>query len=445
MLLPPEAAPLLALFAAEFTSPTAARVHVLTAAAILTTGRRTVAGVLRTLRHLAPGHATAYRRVLSRAEWSGLALGCALARLVVARLPADAPVLLVGDDTVDGHTGRTVYGKARHRDPVRSSHAFTAWRYGHKWVVLAVLVRFPFAARPWALPVLVDLYRSGADDLARGRPHRTPAQVMCRLLRLLLIRVPGRRFVFAGDAGYGSHEVARFCRRHRARLTLVSKLHPEANLYDPPGPYRGVGRPPAKGARRAKPSQAAGPDARRDELTVDWYGGGTRKVGVVGEAAHWFKSGRGLVALRWVSVHDRTGTHRDEFLYATDPALTPAQIVGYYCGRWSIETTFQEVRAHLGLETTRGRCAKTVTRAAPCLFGLYTVVALIYDVTPAALRTGAIAWPGKMTVTFSDALACVRRRTWSEGVLRQAGCGPGLAELPDQVRELLLTTLAPAA
>ena len=208
MLLPPEAAPLLALFAAEFTAPTAARFHTLLAAALLTTGRRTVAGVLRTLRHLAPGHATAYRRVLSRAEWSGLALGCALARLVVARLPADAPVLLVGDDTVDGHTGRTVYGKARHRDPTRSSHAYTAWRYGHRWVVLAVLVRFPFAARPWALPVLVDLYRSEADDLARGRPHRTPAQVMCALLRLLLIRVPGRRFVFAGDSAFGSHEVA---------------------------------------------------------------------------------------------------------------------------------------------------------------------------------------------------------------------------------------------
>ena len=168
-------------------------------------------------------------------------------------------------------------------------------------------------------------------------------------------------------------------------------------------------------------------------------------LAVVGEAAHWFKSGHGLVALRWVSVRDRTGTHRDEFLYATDPALTPAEIVGYYCGRWNIETTFQEVRAHLGLETTRGRCAKTVTRAAPCLFGLYSVVALIYDATPAALRSGAIEWPGKATVTFSDALACVRRRAWSEGVLRQAGGGPGLAELPDQVRELLLTTLAPAA
>ena len=68
MLLPPETAPLLALFAAGSTAPTAALFHTLFAAALLTTGRRTVAGVFRTLRHLAPRHVTAYRRVLSRAE-----------------------------------------------------------------------------------------------------------------------------------------------------------------------------------------------------------------------------------------------------------------------------------------------------------------------------------------------------------------------------------------
>ena len=445
MILPPEAAPLLAAFAAEFTRPTAARFELLLAATLLTTGRRTVAGVLRTMRHLAPGHVTAYRRVLSRAEWSGLALGCALARLIIARLPDGEPVRLVGDDTVDGHTGRTVYGKARHRDPVRSSHSYTAWRYGHRWVVLAVLVRFPFAARPWALPVLVDLYRSAEDNNVRHRRHRTPAQLMCRLLRLLLIRVPGRRFVFAGDSGFGSHEVARFFVRHRRRLTLVSKLHPAANLYDPPGPYAGVGRPRVKGRRRASPAEAAGPGASRERLTVRWYGGGTREVAVVGEAASWYKSGRGLVPLRWVAVRDLSGTHRDEVFYTTDVGLSPAEVVEQYCGRWNIETTFEELRAHLGLETTRGRCAKTVLRAAPCLFGLYSVVALLYAAAPAGQRQGRVEWPGKAAVTFSDALTCVRRRMWADGVFPQAGCARGLEKIPEEIRELLLTTLAPAA
>jgi hypothetical protein len=152
-----------------FTSPTYQRFSTLLVAAILTTGRRTVANLLRTLRQLAPGHPADYRRVLSRAPWSGLALGCALARFLLDHVLPDGPVFLVGDDTVDGHPGRTVYGKARHRDPVRSTHSYTAWRYGHKWVVLAVLVKFLFAARPWALPVLIGLYRSPEADRKRRR------------------------------------------------------------------------------------------------------------------------------------------------------------------------------------------------------------------------------------------------------------------------------------
>src|SRR5919107_348385 len=94
------------------------------------------------------------------------------------------PAPVVGDDTLTEHRGKKVYGKARHRDAVRSSHSYTAWRYGHKWVVLAVLVKFPFAARRWALPVLVDLYRTPEVDRVEKRTHKTPAQLMCRLLRL---------------------------------------------------------------------------------------------------------------------------------------------------------------------------------------------------------------------------------------------------------------------
>ena len=262
-ILPLGTLPLLVEFAPAFTRPTFRRFVVLAAAAILTPDRHTLANLLRTLGRLAPGHRATYQRVLSRAPWSGLELGIALAGFLLRHLVPDGPVVLVGDDTVDGHPGAKVYAKARHRDPVRSTHAYTAWRWGHKWVVLAVLVRFPLAARPWALPVLVDLYRSEEDDRRRRRPHRTPAQLMCRLLRLLLMRLPDRRFVFVGDSGYGTHEVARFARRHRARLTLVSKLHPEANLFDPPPPYRGLGRPRVKGERRPKPHEAVEAARRR--------------------------------------------------------------------------------------------------------------------------------------------------------------------------------------
>ena len=445
MILPPEAHPLVQVLAPHFTNPTYQRFSTLLVGALLTTGRRTVANLLRTLRHLAPGHRTGYQRVLSRAPWSGLALGCALMRFVLDHLAPDGPVMLVGDDTVDGHKGKCVYGKARHRDAVRSSHSYTAWRYGHKWVVLAVLVKFPFATRPWALPVLIDLYRTPEVSKAEGVRHRTPAQLMCRLLRVLLIRFPGRVFVFAGDSGYGAHEVARFCHRHRAQLTLVSKLHPDANLFDPPPPYAGKGRPRVKGKRRPKPRAAVAAATAFTRLEVGWYGGGKRRVEILDGTGHWYKSGAGLVPLRWVFVRDTSGTHRDEYFFTTDPDLTPAAVIGHYCGRWNIETTFQEARSALGLETTHGWREKTVLRAGPCLLGLYAVVAILFHTLPESKRVGAVSWPGKATVTFSDALCAVRRWLWAEAVLPQARDGTALQKLPEPIRELLMTTLAPAA
>jgi len=434
-------------FASVFTRPTARRFLTLLGAGILAVGRRTVANLLRTAGSLAAGAASSYRRVFSQARWSSIRLACVLARRIIDLLPADAAIVLVGDDTVFAHPGRHVFGKARHRDPVRSSHAYTAWRYGHKWVVLAVLVRFPFALRPWALPVLVALYRSEDDDRRERRRHRTPAQHAIRLLRLMFHWFPSRRFVFVGDSAYGTHEMARFCQRHRERLALVSKLHPEANLFAPAPAYRGQGRPRVKGARLPKPQAAVAAAKRRRHRTVAWYGGGTRRVETVSGNGCWYKAGAGVVPIRWVFVHDRDGTHRQEFFYttATDPAFAVRQIVETYTGRWNIETTFQETRSGLHLETTRGWSRSTVLRAAPCLFGLYSVVAMLYAALPREHRLGRIAWPGKASVTFSDALSAVRRWLWAEGVFSHLPDGLSVKKLPPPIREVLYAALAPAA
>jgi hypothetical protein len=263
----------------------------------------------------------------------------------------------------------------------------------------------------------------------------------------VLLRFPGRTFVLVGDSSYGTHAVARFCHRHRGRLTLVSKLCPDANLFHPPPPYTGLGRPRVKGGRLPKPRQAVSHLRRqsRTRLTVGWYGGGTRRVAVVTGTGHWYKAGHGLVPLRWVFVEDRTGTHRDEYLFTTDPALAPADVIGLYTARWNIETTLQECRSCLGLETTRGWCRRTVLRAAPCLFGLYSVVAVLFHALPAEQRSGAVRWPGKAGVTFSDALTAVRRWLWSEGVFPGAGADVAVQQLPPGVRELLLSALTPAS
>ena len=51
---------------------------------------------------------------------------------------------------------------------------------------------------------------------------------------------------------------------------------------------------------------------QRQKLTVNWYGGQSRRVEVVTGTGHWYQSGAGRVEVLWVFVHDLTGTHRDE-------------------------------------------------------------------------------------------------------------------------------------
>jgi hypothetical protein len=342
--IPAEALALLQPLAGAFTAPTFRRFVLLLLSAILTTGRRTVQNLLRGTRSLSEGDDSSYHRVLSFAKWQGLRLAALFARLVLLRFRPGRRVELVGDDTVCEHKGKKVWGKGRHRDPVRSTHTYTAWRWGHKWVVLAVLVRFPFANRPWALPVLVALYRTPKDNEVAGRRPRTPAQLMRRLLRVLLRWFPRHPFPFAGDDGYGPHELARFAQGQKGRLTLVSHFHGNAALYEAPPPYTGHGRPRVKGTKLPAPQEVVAQSART-RLRVGWYGGGRRTVEVVSGVGHWYQSGAGLVELRWVYVHDLTGTHRDEYFYSTDASMTPKQLIEAYTRRWNIETTFQEARA----------------------------------------------------------------------------------------------------
>jgi hypothetical protein len=243
-----------------------------------------------------------------------------LAKFLLDHYVPEGPVFLAGDDTVDEHRGDKVHGKSCHRDPVRSTHSFTAYRWGHKWVVLTILVKFSFATRPWALPVLVALYRGAekvksqskklkdktkakAKQRARRKAeaaqprHKTPSELMRQLLAVLIHWFPDRRFVFAGDGGYGTHALARFAHRHQRHLSLVSLFYPDANLYDPPPLVVGkrTGRPRKKGDKRPTPETVVAATAAPTALNVSWYGGGRREVEVVHGTGHWFKSGKGLV------------------------------------------------------------------------------------------------------------------------------------------------------
>ncbi len=448
----PDALPILSLFAPAFSSSVFPRAQLLAVACILTVGSCTLANLLRTLGCLAPGHSSAYRRLFSQRRWSLFALGRALLGWILDHLVGPGPVYLAGDDTVAEHPGDHVYGKGCHRDAVRSSHSFTAFRWGHKWLVLAVLVRLPGTNRPWALPFFVVLCHSVKEDQKHNRRHKTTTQVLAQMLLVLSRWFPERSFVLAADGAFACHELAKLCARPRYRLSLVSRFYANAALYDKPAEVKltakgkkPVGRPRVKGAKRDTPEQAVAKAKDRQRLRVDWYGGGRRDVEVVSDTGQWYKAGQGLVAVRWVYVHDLSGTHRDEYFFSTDGNLSAKDLIAIYVRRWNLETTFQEMRSYVGLETTRGWKKQTVLRVEPCLFGMYSVIVCLASQMPGKYRRRGVEWEGKEEMTFSDAMTGVRKWLWREWVFAAAGCGNALANLPGRFQEVILNGLAPAA
>ncbi len=228
----------------------------------------------------------------------------------------------------------------------------------------------------------------------------------------------------------------------------MSLLHPRAHLCQPPPPRRRgqMGRRRVRGDKLPHPQEVAAA-ARRRRGTVGWYGGKRRRVEFVTQAAHWYKATEGLVPIRWVFVHDLEGTHEDRYFYSTDPALSPSGIISLYTGRWSIEVTFQEAKQHLGLAGPRNRKDKSVLRTAPCLLGLFSVVALLFHrhAGGRAPRPRAYPWYAKAEVTFSDALTDVRRLLWRETVFTGSSQNAPLKKLSPKIRDALLDQLSLAA
>jgi hypothetical protein len=135
----------------------------------------------------------------------------------------------------------------------------------------------------------------------------------------------------------------------------------------------------------------------------------------------WHQTKTGPVSLRWALVRyeamnertRKTTVHVTAFL-CSETNATAAEIVERFVSRWNIEVTFEEIRAHLGFETQRHGSRRAVERTTPCLFGLFSLVALMAKTLhPETLPVQQSRWYQKEEATFSDALAAVRLHLWN--------------------------------
>ena len=441
-IVPPVLVSLMAAFRSFFTAPVWDHVLVLVTGAILTPGKRTVSAVLRIMGLSEAADFALYHHVLSQAHWDSRAIARKLLSLIMERLLPAGPVIIGIDDTIERRWGEKIAARGIYRDPVRSSHGHFVKASGLRWLSFMAMVPLPWTTRRWALPFLTILAPSQRYDDTKGRRHKTLTDWARQGILQVKRWLPNRLIVIVADSSFAVIELIAAVRQH---VCFITRLRLDANLYAPPPERRPRqrGRPSKKGRKLPKLTEVLANKATVWTTIVmpEWYGGKRCRLEFTNATAVWYHSGLPPLPIRWVLVRDPAGIRKPQAFLCTDLNATPATILGWYVQRWSMETTFQETREHLGVETQRQWSDLAIARTTQALFGLFSLITLWTAEAKAALHPRIAAWYVKDDPTFSDAIATVRRRLWSVPNLAISRINPENVEIPSPLLQRLIEAL----
>ncbi|ABU57042.1 IS701 family transposase [Roseiflexus castenholzii] len=419
--------------------------------AILAPGKRTVTSALRVMGLSDDAQFQNYHRVLNRAVWSPYAASRILLRLLVdAFVPSDTAIVLGLDDHIERRRGAKIKAKGIYRDPVRSSRSFFVKTSGLRWLCLMLLAPIPWAQRVWALPFLTVLAPSERCHQELGKRHKQLTDWARQIIFQVRQWLPERVLVVVADSSYAALELLAACQGLPNPVTVVTRLRLDAALYDTAyvHPAGRPGRPRKKGARQPTLEQRlSDPTTDWQHTSVRWYGGTTRTVRLASATAVWYHSGLPPVSIRWVLITDPDGKFEAQALLSTNPAATPKEIVEWFVMRWQVEVTFEEARAHLGIETQRQWSDLAILRTTPVLLGLFSLVTLFahHLLQAGELPVRQAAWYTKALPTFSDTLAFVRKQLWPVTISWMSPAEADMVKIPKSLLVRLTDALAYAA
>jgi hypothetical protein len=390
---------------------------VLLVGTFLTRGRRTVTTALRLSGHTHDPAVTLFHHVLNRARWVPLAVAHRLLLVLVTRfVPPDAPVEIVVDEHLERRWGPQITKRGHYRDPLLSGKGLNVANSGLRWIVFALVVHVPWTVRPWALPFLAVCMTPPQLDTQRQHRHRSVPAVAGLMLQRICSWLPGRPIKLLGDNTYGSIELGLVA--HDKQVALISPLRLDANLFAPaPARLPGqMGAPRVKGAALPKLEVILhDPQTEWTTIALPWYDGRLKQIQYCSGTALWYHGGKRPLPLRWVLVRDPSGCYEPRAFRCTAPQQEPISIITDYLKRWTLEVTFEESRAHLGIETQRQWSDKAIERSTPALLGLYSLVALFGQALhpDGQIPIAQAAWYPKSRATFGDVLMAVRRALWN--------------------------------
>lgn len=399
--------------------------------------RRTITGIIGAAGDGAGKHYSSYHRLFSVAQWSLDEMGMLVLALIEEFL-GEGVVMLALDDTLTRKRGPKVFGAGMHYDPLCSSKKRVTTNWGLNWVVLGVLVEFPF--RPghvYCLPILFRLYLNEKSAVKHRRVYRTRSELALQMLQLLCGQRKHKRFHLVADSAYGGQIVGSGLPQNcdlTSRFALNSRLYAAAPARD----VTKRGRPRVRGEKLPTPKGMLALRCRH--VTLDIYGR-HQTSRVAEQVAHTYALPNRPI--RVFAIAPVKGGGDSLALFTTCLDSTAEEAITNFASRWSIEVTNHDTKQHLGFEDPQSWTAKAVQRTAPIAMLLYTLIVLWFareghsHVSPLATPWN----PKKTTASFPDMLRTLRKLTIRQHISKWALAGPGSRKVKQLLENLVAMSM----
>lgn len=377
------------LFAPLFSRPVYKSALELMVAHFLCTGKRTVTNLIKRLGKHKDSKFTKYFYVLRRPKWSTFKSSKILFLLIVEKLLlSDARIEINIDTHLNRRRGPKIKGLGYHRDAVASSKTQKVITTGHNWLVAAICIRMFGSKYKWSLPFLSYLLtpekplsssRNKSDLKGKGK-HKKMTKVASQfIMQIRRWLGPRREIVIIADNAFCCREICKTCRKYN--VIFCTQIRLDACLYDfPPVQKSKRGRPRVVGQRLPNFESLLNDKKQKwVRMSVPWYSEKTKELDILTGTCLWYHNTVGGVPIRWVLTKDPIGLNKPMAILVTDFTICAEQAIAFFVGRWSIETTFQEINQHFSLETIHTWSDTSINRTAPTIIASYSLACLIVD------------------------------------------------------------------
>lgn len=282
-------------------------------------------------------------------------------------VPADAPIVLIVDDSTKKKAGRQIEGVGHYRNGAGSARQEYRTLRGLNFVW--GIMRVPLACWPGhqvSIPIGLSLYLKEEQARQLKLPYQSRSALAREIVDFVAAQLPARSMRVLSDGGYATKD---YLQQLPATVNVVGRMLITGKLYERAPQLRGPRRgcPPKKGPLLGSPKTLARKrggwhphPSEAGALVQAWTG-----------LWHAVVPGRLLrvaVVRRPTLLRARKSGHRKpppsvEAFFTTDLSLSLATLLAQYHERWAVEITLRDSNAFAGFGQDQCRKRERVVGA----------------------------------------------------------------------------------